>query len=130
LTLDPVERARTTPAPELPGLIGSLEEAKAICWARLMAPLPNGRQAEQETPGATLDGSGASAPLCLTIAAAAAALGVSKDYVARLARPGKVPIVRLPALTKGKGKASRTPEARAVRIPVEALRELIRERTE
>jgi hypothetical protein len=128
--LDLAELVNGTPEPELPALIGDLARAQALALARIMAASHNGAQAEQQAVGAPLDGSLSSTPLCLTIADAAAALGTSTDYMARLARQGKVPVVRLPALTKGKGKASRTPEARAVRISVEALRELIRERTE
>ena len=59
--------ARELPAEELPDFIGRLESAKAIAWARLVAPA-SGRQEHDELLSAEI---------------AAARLSVSKDYLYR-----------------------------------------------
>ena len=64
---DILQAARELPVEELPGLIGQLETAKATAWARLAA-LSNGTHHHDEL---------------LDVEAAAARLGVSRDYLYR-----------------------------------------------
>lgn len=61
-----------TPAPELPQLIGELEAARAVAWARLTAPAT-------DTPS---DVSGQEARN-LDVAEAARRLGMSRDWLYR-----------------------------------------------
>lgn len=59
--------ARELPADELPDFIGELEAAKAIAWARLMAPAAAEQTHDELVP----------------VEVAAERLGVSRDYVYR-----------------------------------------------
>ena len=61
-----------TPAPELPQLIGELETARAVAWARLTAPAAD-KQSDVSGQGARN----------LDITEAAARLGISKDWLYR-----------------------------------------------
>jgi predicted DNA-binding transcriptional regulator AlpA len=61
-----------TPAPELPQLIGELEAARAVAWARLTAPAA-GTQSDVSGQGARN----------LDVAEAATRLGISKDWLYR-----------------------------------------------
>jgi predicted DNA-binding transcriptional regulator AlpA len=61
-----------TPAPELPQLIGELEAARAVAWARLTAPVA-------DKPA---DASGQEARN-LDVAEAAKRLGISRDWLYR-----------------------------------------------
>jgi len=61
--------ARELPAEDLPGLIGQLEETKAVAWARLTAPVAHQEHDE-----------------LLDVGTAAERLGVSRDYLYRHAQ--------------------------------------------
>ena len=60
----------TTPAPDLPGLIGDLEAAKAAAWARLTAARVDPRTEEPDPEARNLD-----------VAEAAKRLGISQDWL-------------------------------------------------
>ncbi len=60
----------TTPTPDLPGLIGDLEAARAAAWARLTAVRVDVRTEEPDTEGRNLD-----------VAEAAKRLGISRDWL-------------------------------------------------
>ena len=63
-----IERvAREAPAEDLPGLIGVLETAKAVAWARLTMPQPIQSQGDE----------------LLDVPEAARRLGISEDYLYR-----------------------------------------------
>ena len=59
--------ARELPAEELPDFIGRLESAKAVAWARLMAPASDPQEHDELLP----------------VEVAAERLGISKDYLYR-----------------------------------------------
>ncbi len=59
--------ARELPAEELPDFIGRLESAKAVAWARLMAPASEPQEHDE----------------LLSVEVAAERLGISKDYLYR-----------------------------------------------
>ena len=61
-----------TPAPELPQLIGELEAARAVAWARLTAPAVDKPSDVSGQEARNLD-----------IAEAATRLGISKDWLYR-----------------------------------------------
>ena len=63
----------STPATELPRLIGDLEAARAAAWARLTAPAP---------PEPAVDGA-RDEPRNLDVAEAARRLGMSRDWLYR-----------------------------------------------
>lgn len=120
---------------DLDRLLGSASAAErpalALALTARLGALAVGMAAESapKAPAPTASNRASLDPVCLSIATAAALMEVSEDYMAKLARQGKVPTVRLPALTRGKGAATRTPEARALRIPYDALKTMITERT-
>lgn len=116
--------ARDAPWADLPRLRGLLTEADATVLARLSAGQPQ-HDAGATTDPATQSAADSPSPLCFTIAQAARLLAVSADYLGRLARQGKILTVRLPALDRGKGANKRTPGEKLVRIPVEALRNMV-----
>jgi predicted DNA-binding transcriptional regulator AlpA len=60
----------TTPAPDLPGLIGDLEAAKAAAWARLTAARVDVRPDQPDPEVRNLD-----------VAEAAKRLGISQDWL-------------------------------------------------
>lgn len=62
----------STPAPELPELIGDLETAKAVAWARLTAPSIDELTEPPGTEARNLD-----------VAEAAKRLGMSRDWLYR-----------------------------------------------
>ena len=68
--------ARELSPEDLPGLIGQLEAAKAVAYARLAAPAPNPQQHDE----------------LLDVEAAARRLGMSKDYLYR--HHSKLPFTR------------------------------------
>ena len=61
-----------TPAPELPQLIGELEAARAVAWARLTAPAVDKQSDASAEEARNLD-----------IIEAATRLGISKDWLYR-----------------------------------------------
>ena len=61
-----------TPAPELPQLIGELEAARAVAWARLTAPASDKPSDVSSQDARNLD-----------ITEAATRLGISKDWLYR-----------------------------------------------
>jgi predicted DNA-binding transcriptional regulator AlpA len=61
-----------TPAPELPQLIGELEAARAVAWARLTAPAADKPHDEPGQEARNLD-----------VAEAAKRLGISRDWLYR-----------------------------------------------
>jgi predicted DNA-binding transcriptional regulator AlpA len=64
--------AEETPAPELPELIGELEAARAVAWARLTAPAGDRAADVSNSEARNLD-----------ITEAATRLGISKDWLYR-----------------------------------------------
>ena len=100
------ELVATTPAEDLPSLVGRLVEAEELARLRLRSA-PNGATTTT------------SEPLLVTFKEAASHLRCSESYIETLVRQGKLPHVRLPATDDGAGKPR---DGRLVRIRVEDLR--------